>query len=235
MGSGGRPRRRRRHAGAGPVAVAGRCGRSSRRSAVALRAPHSGVGGRARGERVAQAKLRGAHAQGRRRARWGPLCGPWDLASRKRCPGAEAGSGRVGSGGRPRRKRRQRARVPEASAGRCVRAGRRPVASLRVPHGGVDGRAGGVRDVQVGQQRAHVQGVGMPDEDLTEDRGVGGKQDASPGGGGGEEREDVRGPRRGGEHDVGRVRPRERRRGERDHRPAVHREAPSGAVAEEPD
>ena len=87
-----------------------------------------------------------------------------------------------------------------------MRAGWWPVASLRVPHGGVDGRAGGVRNVQVGQQRAHVQGIGVPDEDLTEDRGVGGKQYALPGGGGGEEWEDVRGPRRGGEHDVGRVR-----------------------------
>ena len=57
-----------------------------------------------------------------------------------------------------------------------MRAGRWPVASLRVPHGGVDGRAGGVRNVHVGQQRAHVQGIGVPDEDLTEDRGVGGKQ-----------------------------------------------------------
>ena len=104
-------------------------------------------------------------------------------ASRKRSLGVEAGAGRVGSGGRPRRKRRQRARVPEASAGRGVRAGRWPVASLRVPHGRVDGRAGGVRDVQVGQQRAHVQGVGVPDEDLTEDREVCGKQDALPGGG----------------------------------------------------
>ena len=74
-----------------------------------------------------------------------------------------------------------------------MRAGRWPVASLGVPHGGVDGRAGGVRSVQVGQQRAHVQGVGVPDEDLTEDRGVGGKQYAMPGRGGGEEREDVRG------------------------------------------
>ena len=73
--------------------------------------------------------------------------------------------------------------MPEAGAGRGVRAGRRPVASLRVPHGGVDGRAGGVRDVQVGHQRAHVQGIGVPDEDLTEDRGVCGKQDALPGGG----------------------------------------------------
>ena len=79
MGSGGRPRRTRRHAGAGPVAVAGGCGRSSRRSAVALSAPHSGVGGRAGGGRVLQAKLRGARAQGRRRARCGPLCGPRDL------------------------------------------------------------------------------------------------------------------------------------------------------------
>ena len=38
-----------------------------------------------------------------------------------------------------------------------------------------------------------MQGVGVPDEDLTEDRGVRGKHDALPGGGGGEEREDVRG------------------------------------------
>ena len=125
--------------------------------------------------------------------------------------------------------------MPEASAGWCVRAGWWPVASLAVPHGGVDGRAGGVRSVQVGQLRAHLQGVGVPDEDLTEDRGVGGKQYAMPGGGGGEEREDVRGPRRGGEHDVGRVRPRERRRGERDHKTAVYCEEPSGAMAEEPD
>ena len=88
-----------------------------------------------------------------------------------------------------------------------MRAARWPVASLRVPHGGVDGRAGGVRNVQAGQQRAHVQGIGVSDEDLTEDRGVGGKQYALPGGGGGEEWEDVRGPRRGGEHDVGWVCP----------------------------
>ena len=80
-----------------------------------------------------------------------------------------------------------------------------------------------------------MQGVSVPDEGLIEDRGAGGKRDALPGGGGCEEREDVRGPRRGGEHDVGRVRPRERRRGERDHRLAVYREAPSGAMAEEPD
>ena len=46
VGSGGRPRRRRRHAGAGPVAVAGRCGRTGRRPAVALRAPLHGGGAR---------------------------------------------------------------------------------------------------------------------------------------------------------------------------------------------
>ena len=79
MGSGGRPGRTRRHAGAGPVAVAGGCGRSSRRSAVALRAPHSRVGGRAGGGRVPQAMLRRARAQGRQCARCGPLCVPRDL------------------------------------------------------------------------------------------------------------------------------------------------------------
>ena len=83
-------------------------------------------------------------------------------------PGVEAGAGRVGSYGRPKRRRRQRAWVPEAGAVRCVRDGRWPVASLRVPHRGGHGGAGGVRDVQVWQQRAHVQGVGIPDEDLTE-------------------------------------------------------------------
>ena len=79
LGSGGRPRRTRRHAGAGPVAVAGGCGRSGRRSAVVLSSPHSGVGGRAGGGRVLQAKLRRARAQGRRRSRCGPLCGPRDM------------------------------------------------------------------------------------------------------------------------------------------------------------
>ena len=79
MGSGGRPGRTWHHAGAGPVAVAGGRGRSSRRSAVALSVLHSGVGGRAGGGRVLQAMLRRARAQGRRRARCGPLCGPRDL------------------------------------------------------------------------------------------------------------------------------------------------------------
>ena len=69
VGSGGRPRRRRRHAGAGPMAAAGRRGRTGRWSAAALGAPLHGVGGRAGGTRVAQATLRGARVQGRRRAR----------------------------------------------------------------------------------------------------------------------------------------------------------------------
>ena len=76
------------------------------------------------------------------------------------------------------------ARGPLAVAGRRGRAVLWPAASLRAPHCGVDGRAGGQCDVQVGQQGAHVQGVGVPDEDLTEDRGIRGKQDALPGGGG---------------------------------------------------
>ena len=69
VGSGRRPRWKRRHAGAGPVAAAGRRGRTGRWSAAARRAPLHGVGGRARGTRAAQAMLRGARVQGRRRAR----------------------------------------------------------------------------------------------------------------------------------------------------------------------
>ena len=56
-----------------------------------------------------------------------------------------------------------------------------------------------------------------------------------PGRGGGGEREDVRGPRRGGEHGVGRVRPWEWCWGERDHRTAVYCEVPSAAMVDEPD
>ena len=44
VGSGGRPRRWRRHAGAGPVAAAGRRRRTGRWLAAALRAPLHGVG-----------------------------------------------------------------------------------------------------------------------------------------------------------------------------------------------
>ena len=77
VGSGGRPRWKRRHAGAGPVAAAGRRGRTGRWSAAALRAPLHGVGGRAGGTRAAQARLRGARVQGRRRgAAQGRSVGP---------------------------------------------------------------------------------------------------------------------------------------------------------------
>ena len=126
MGSGGRLRRKRRHAGAGPVAVAGRCGRSSRRPAVAPRAPHSGVGGHAGGERVVQAKLRGEHAQGRRCARWGPLCGPWDLRL--------AGSAARGVGPRP---------GAWVAAGALGRSGVHGPECQRRVRGGVCGPAGG--------------------------------------------------------------------------------------------
>ena len=89
--------------------------------------------------------------------------------------GVEAGAGRVGSSGQPRRRRRQAGAGPVAVAGRRGRAGRRPAVSLSAAHRGVEGHAGGQCDVQVGLQGAHVQGVGVPDEDLTEDRGTRGK------------------------------------------------------------
>ena len=102
VGSGGRPRRRRRHAGAGPVAVAGRCGRTGRRPAVALRAPLHGVAGRAGGTRAAQAWPWGARVQGRRRAR----CGPRDQRQAgsvawgpRPGPGAWVAAGGRGGGG----------------------------------------------------------------------------------------------------------------------------------------
>ena len=106
VGSGGRPRRRRRHAGAGPVAVAGRCGRTSRRPAVALRAPLHGVAGRAAGTRAAQAWPWGTRVQGRRRARCGPCCGPRDQRKAgsvawgmRPGPGAWVAAGGRGGGG----------------------------------------------------------------------------------------------------------------------------------------
>ena len=143
-GSGGRPRRRRRHAGAGPVAVAGRCGRTGRRPAVALRAPLHGVGGRAGGTRAAQAWPWGARVQGRRRARCGPHCGPRD----QRLAGSVAwgprpGPGAVGSGGRPRRWRRHAGAGPVAAAGRRGRTGRWSAAALGAPLHGVGVHVGG--------------------------------------------------------------------------------------------
>ena len=106
VGSGGRPRRRRRHAGAGPVAVAGRCVRTGRRPAVALRAPLHEVAGRAGGTRAALVWPWGARVQGRRRARRGPHCGPRDQRQAGRLPWGPrpgpgawvAASGRGGGG-----------------------------------------------------------------------------------------------------------------------------------------
>ena len=99
----------------------------------------------------------------------GPTVGPGPGGKPDAFTGGRGRGRGPGCGGRSRLRRRQRARVPEAGAGRCVRDGRRLVVPLGVPHGGVDGRSGGVCDVQVGRQRAHVQGVGVPDEDLTVD------------------------------------------------------------------
>ena len=159
VGSGGRPRRRRRHAGAGPVAVAGRCGRTGRRPAVALRAPLHGVGGRAGGTRAAQARPWGAHVQGRRRARCGPRCGPRDQRQGRSVawgprpgPGAwGAAGGRGGSGA-------MRGVGPVAAAGRCGRTGRWSAAALRAPLHGVGGRAGGTRAAQARLRGVRVQG-----------------------------------------------------------------------------
>ena len=131
VGSGGRPRRRRRQAGAGPVAAARRRGRADRWPAVSPSAPHRGVDGRAGGQCDVQVGLQGGRTC---RGSACPMRAEGPAASGTRCPGLEAGAGRVGSGGRPRRRRRQRARVSEAGAGRRVRAGRWPVASRRVPH-----------------------------------------------------------------------------------------------------
>ena len=128
VSSGGRPRWRRRHAGAGPVAVAGRCGRTGRRPAVALRALLHGVGGRAGGMRAAQAWPGGARVQGGGRARCGPHCGPRDQR--------QAGSVVWG---------------PRPGPGAWIAAGGRGGSgTMRVrgpwrPRGGASGQAGGTR------------------------------------------------------------------------------------------
>ena len=144
VGSGGRPRRRRRHADAGPVAVAGRCGRTGRRPAVALRAPLHGAAGRAGGTRAAQAWPWGARVQGRRRARCGPHCGPRDQRQAgsvawwpRPGPGAWVAAGGRGGGGAMRVRGLWRPR------GGRRRTGRWPAAALRAPLHGVGGRAGG--------------------------------------------------------------------------------------------
>ena len=161
VGSGGRPRRRRRHACAGPVAVAGRCGRTGRRPAVALRAPLHGVGGRAGGTRAARAWPWGARVLARRRARCGPHCGPRPAASWKRGLGAEAWAGRVGSGGRPRRWRRHAGAGPVAAAGRRTRTGRWSAAALRAPLHGVGVHVGGGGGAVGWRVGARARGTGV--------------------------------------------------------------------------
>ena len=144
VGSGGRPRRRRRHAGAGPVAVAGRCGRTGRRQGVGPESP-TPWGRRARRGHACRAGLAvgGACARASARPMRAPLRAAGPAASWKRGLGAEAWAGRVGSGGRPRRRRRHAGAGAVAAAGRRRRTGRWPAAALRAPLHGVGGRAGG--------------------------------------------------------------------------------------------
>ena len=66
VSSGGRP------SGRGGLGGSWEAWAVSRRSAEAPRAPHRGARGRAGGARAVQAKLRGAHGQGCRRARRAP-------------------------------------------------------------------------------------------------------------------------------------------------------------------
>ena len=177
MGSGGRPGRTRRHAGPGPVAVAGGCGRSSRRSAVALSAPQGRVGGRAGGGRDLQAMLRRARAQGRRRAWCGPLCRPRDL----RWAGCVAWGLRPGPGAWVAAGGRASAGTL-AVAGRRGRPSRRSAEAPRAPHCGVRGRAGGERAVQAKTRGAHAQGCRRAWRGPSEGRGTRGWQAALPGG-----------------------------------------------------
>ena len=156
----------------------------------------------------------------------GPPRAVGPAAGRERCSGAKAGAGRVGSGAHecPRRVR----------GGACGPAGG------RWPHweshtDGSMGVPGAYAACRSGSSGRTCRASACPMRTLLRTEGLAASSMRCPGGGGGEEREDVRGPRRGGEHDVGRVRPRERCRGERDRRTAVHCEAPSGAMAEEPD
>ena len=173
VGSGGRPRR---HAGVGPVAVAGRCGRTGRRPAVALRAPLHGVGGRAGGRRAAQAWPWGARVQGRRRARCGLHCGPRDQRQAgsvawgpRPGPGAWVAAGGRGGGGA------MRVRGPLAAAGQRGRTGRWSAAGLRAPLHGVGGRAGGTRAAQARLRGGVCKGVGAPDEGPSVGCGASGK------------------------------------------------------------
>ena len=75
---------------------------------------------------------------------WCPsLCPVCERPRRTAGGGAQAWAGRVGSGGRPRRRRRHAGAGPVAVARRSGRTGRRPAVALRAPLHGVGGRAGG--------------------------------------------------------------------------------------------
>ena len=148
-------------------------------------ATFSGEGGHKGGSTRAQTRVYGCW-----RVVYGPSTVPWRLSLRlvsgrprgTAGGGVEVWAGRVGSGGRPRRRRRHAGAGPVAVARRCGRAGRRPAVSPSAPHCGVGGRAGGKGDARVGPRGAHVQGVGVPDEGLAEACGTRGKQVALPGG-----------------------------------------------------
>ena len=87
--------------------------------------------------------LGGACATASARPMRAPLRAAGPAASWKRGLGAEASAGRMGSGERPRRRRRHAGAGPVAAAGRRRRTGRWPAAALRAPLHGVGGRAGG--------------------------------------------------------------------------------------------
>ena len=86
-----------------------------------------------------------------------PVSRVWEAARHGR-RGVQAWAGRVGSGGRPRRRRRHAGAGPVAVAGRCGRTGRRPAVALRAPLHGVGGRAGGTRAALAWLRGARVQG-----------------------------------------------------------------------------
>ena len=139
VGSGGRPRRWRRHAGAGPVAAPGRRRRTGRWSAAALRAPLHGVGVHVGGGG-------GLWAGGWVRTRGGRGCGE---LSRRASPCGRPGGGAAGGGqsrpGSPGRSRCRRGRGRRWGPHRAQR-GRIPPSII---HGGESwwrrGGGGGAR------------------------------------------------------------------------------------------
>ena len=163
MGSGGRPRRTRRHAGAGPVAVAG--GARVVKPAVGSGPERPTQWGRwaCRGRaRPAGQAAGGACARASVSPMRAPLRAEGPAVSRLRCLGAEVVARRMGSGGRPRRRRRRAGAGPVAVAGRLGRPSWRSAEAPRAPHCGVGGRAGGERAVQAKLRGAHAQGCRLP-------------------------------------------------------------------------